>query len=187
MLRQHFDPNALPVYYQWIPWNKISRQLAICIVAAEDQKFPVHYGFDLESVTKAAQENRRWIRGASTISQQVAKNLFLWSGRSFLRKGIEAYLTLFIESLWPKRRILEVYLNIAEFGPGIFGAGAASERLFKKPASTLTLQEAALLAAVLPNPKRMSALEPSDYVRTRANAIQAAVRKLGGVYYLAPL
>ena len=127
------------------------------------------------------------MRGASTITQQVAKNLFLWPGRSLLRKGLEAYLTLLIEALWPKRRILEIYLNVAEFVPGIYGAGAAAEMIFRKPPSRLTLREAALLAAVLPNPVRMSARRPSAYVNRRAGEISVWVRKLGGPAYLSDL
>src|SRR5690606_5359153 len=129
-------------------------------IAAEDQKFPVHHGFDFDSIADALNERRTRRRGASTISQQVAKNLYLWNGHSYVRKGIEAYLTLWIETLWTKERILAVYLNIAEFGPGVYGAPAASRRYFHKSASRLTLYESALLAAVLPNPKRMSAGRP---------------------------
>jgi monofunctional biosynthetic peptidoglycan transglycosylase len=157
------------------------------VVAAEDQKFPSHHGFDFESISKAIRDRFSRPRGASTISQQVAKNLFLWRERSLLRKGLEAYLTVLIESLWPKRRVLEVYLNVAEFGPGIFGAGAASELLLGKPATQLTLDDAALLAAVLPSPRRMSPRHPSQYVRKRAVEIEEAVRSLGGARYLAGL
>lgn len=176
--------NEIPVHYRWTPWDRISTHLAIAVVAAEDQKFPFHHGFDFESIAQALDEEGGPRRGASTISQQVAKNLFLWPGRSYFRKGLEAYLTLLIEAFWPKRRILEIYLNVAEFGPGIFGAGAAGRQLFAKPASRLSLWEASLLAAVLPNPKRMSAQRPSDYVRRRAWEIRSWVRKLGGVRYL---
>jgi monofunctional biosynthetic peptidoglycan transglycosylase len=175
------------IHHFWVPWEQIAPWLPIAVVAAEDQKFPRHRGFDFDSILKAAQERRGRMRGASTISQQVAKNLFLWSGRSYLRKGLEAYLTLLIEALWPKRRILEIYLNVAEFGPGIYGAGAAAEMIFRKPPSRLTLREAALLAAVLPNPVRMSARRPSAYVNRRAGEIAVWVRKLGGPAYLSDL
>jgi monofunctional biosynthetic peptidoglycan transglycosylase len=175
------------VYYRWRSWEEISPHLAIAVVAAEDQKFPSHHGFDFESISKAIRDRFSRPRGASTISQQVAKNLFLWRERSLLRKGLEAYLTVLIESLWPKRRVLEVYLNVAEFGPGIFGAGAASELLLGKPATQLTLDDAALLAAVLPSPRRMSPRHPSQYVRKRAVEIEEAVRSLGGARYLAGL
>jgi monofunctional biosynthetic peptidoglycan transglycosylase len=176
-----------PVHYQWTPWDRISPYLAIAIVAAEDQKFPFHHGFDFDSIAQALEEKNRPRRGASTISQQVAKNLFLWPGRSYIRKGLEAYLTLLIESFWPKRRILEIYLNVAEFGPGTFGAEAASREFFAKPASGLSLWEASLLAAVLPSPKRMSAGRPSDYVQGRAWEIRTWVHQLGGARYLADI
>jgi len=178
-----------PVHYRWIPWSEISPQLAIAAVAAEDQKFPFHNGFDLNAIAEAIESNRGGsrVRGASTISQQVAKNLFLWPGQDFIRKGVEAYLTLWIELLWPKRRILEVYLNVAEFGSGIFGAWAAGEHIFGKSAHEFTLREAAILVSVLPSPKRMSVLHPSDYVRGRAEQIEEAVRALGGAQYLAGL
>ena len=181
------DRGGSKVYHRWLSWEEISPHLAIAVVAAEDQKFPSHHGFDFESISKAVQDRFSRPRGASTISQQVAKNLFLWRERSFLRKGLEAYLTLLIEGLWPKRRILEVYLNVAEFGPGIFGAAVASERLLEKSAGDLTLEDAALLAAVLPSPGRMSPRHPSDYVSKRAIEIEQEVRKLGGTGYLADL
>ena len=125
--------------YGWVDWEDISRHVPIAVVAAEDQKFPTHRGFDLESIRSAIEENegRDRPRGASTITQQVAKNLFLWSGQSYVRKAIEAGLTVLIELMWPKRRILEVYVNIAQFGPGVYGVGAASAAYFSKPASAL--------------------------------------------------
>jgi monofunctional biosynthetic peptidoglycan transglycosylase len=152
------------IHQQWVAWDDISPYLPIAVVAAEDQHFPTHQGFDLESIRSVLEESGSRGRGASTISQQVAKNLYLWPGRSWVRKGLEAHLTALIEILWPKRRILEVYLNIAEFGPGIYGVGAASGVFFGKPASRLSAREAALLAAVLPSPRRMSAGSPSNYV-----------------------
>lgn len=171
-----FEDRAID--YQWQPLSRISRHLQIAVIAAEDQKFPLHSGFDFDSIADALSEKRTRRRGASTISQQVAKNLYLWNGRSYVRKGIEAYLTLCIEALWTKKRILEVYLNIAEFGPGVYGASAASHSFFYKPANSLTPYESALLAAVLPNPKRMSAARPSRYVRSRAVEILADIRSL---------
>ncbi len=173
-------------HYQWVPWKEISPHMTIAVVAAEDQKFPHHWGFDLDAISNALEENRRRSRprGASTISQQVAKNLFLWPGRSYLRKGLEAYFTVFIELLWPKRRILEIYLNIAEFGPGVFGVGAASRAYFKKPPSKLLPGEAAILAAVLPNPRRLKAASPSDYVQQRAFQILRQMNRLGGPGFL---
>jgi len=150
-------------------------------VAAEDQKFLDHEGFDFESIEKAVELNKRRgrSRGASTISQQVAKNLFLWPGKNYLRKGLEAGYTILIEALWPKRRILEVYLNIAEFGDGTYGVEAASRRFFHKPSSRLTRYEGALLAAVLPNPKRMRADRPTRYVERRAWWIERQMMRLG--------
>lgn len=168
------------IHHQWQSLSRISPHLQMAVMAAEDQKFPVHFGFDFDSIADALNEKRGRRRGASTISQQVAKNLYLWNGRSYLRKGIEAYLTLWVEILWTKERILEVYLNIAEFGPGVYGAQAASRRFFDKPANRLTPYESALLAAVLPNPKRMSADRPSRYVRNRAREILAVIPDLAG-------
>jgi monofunctional biosynthetic peptidoglycan transglycosylase len=172
--------------YRWTPWDQVSRQLPIALVAAEDQKFPFHHGFDVEAIQDAiadAEDGDR-LRGASTISQQVAKNLFLWNGRSFVRKGLEAYFTVLIELMWPKRRILEVYLNIAEFGNGVYGAAAASERFFHKSPAELGPHESALLAAVLPNPRRYRANPPTGYVARRADWIERQAAQLGGAAYL---
>lgn len=190
MEQARFQSKSRKIAYEWVEYEKISPRLAISAVAAEDQKFPTHHGFDLKSIADAMEKNSKRSkrpRGASTISQQVAKNLFLWPGKSFVRKGIEAYFTLLIETLWPKRRILEVYLNIAQFGPQTFGAEAASRKFFGKPASRLSSHEAALLIAVLPNPKRMHVSRPSKYVRRRASEIEHAVRQLGGPDYLRDL
>ncbi len=184
MLRERSTGRTL--YQRWVPYPSISRNLVLCVIAAEDQKFAAHEGFDVDAIVRAAQERRRLPRGASTISQQLAKNLFLWPGRSFVRKGLEAYFTVWLEQTWPKRRILEVYLNVAEFGPGIFGAAAASEVVFGKPASELSLSEAALLVAVLPSPKRLSATHPSAYVYERAGQIERVARGLG-VHFIAGL
>ena len=174
------------VHYRWVDWTNISPQVAIAVVAAEDQKFPNHMGFDFESLSDALEERQRGkrIRGASTISQQVAKNLFLWPGRSFLRKGFEAYFTVIIELLWPKRRILEVYLNVAEFGRGVFGVTTASRTFFGKSPGRLDDEEAALLAAVLPNPLRFRADRPSEYVQERSLWILEQMELLGGTSYL---
>jgi monofunctional biosynthetic peptidoglycan transglycosylase len=168
--------------HSWVDLDRISPNLPLAVVASEDQKFPEHWGFDVEAIEKAYALNQHShkVRGASTISQQVAKNLFLWSGRSYFRKGLEAYFTLLIESLWPKRRILEVYLNIAEFGYGTYGAEAAAQRFFHKPASRLTRDDAAVLAAVLPNPQRFSAAAPSRYVQQRREWILSQMQALGG-------
>lgn len=173
-----------PVQYEWVPWSKIAPSAALAVVAAEDQKFPDHWGFDFEAIDKALDHNQRSrrVRGASTISQQTAKNLFLWSGRSYIRKGLEAGFTLLLEGLWPKRRILEMYLNIAQFGPGIYGVEAASKRYFGKPAARLTRHEAALLAAVLPNPDRFRVDRPTGYVLGRADDIEQQMDQLGSAY-----
>ncbi|MFC4309193.1 monofunctional biosynthetic peptidoglycan transglycosylase [Steroidobacter flavus] len=172
-----------PVRYRWVDWEQISPHIKVAVIASEDQKFPEHHGFDFDSINDALEDRERGrrVRGASTLSQQVAKNLFLWPGQSWIRKGLEAYFTVLIETLWPKKRILEVYVNIAEFGTGVFGVGAASEVFFRKPAARLSAPDAALLAAVLPNPKRMKVRTPSVYVRSRQLWILGQMRGLGGV------
>lgn len=176
--------DAPEVRYAWVPWEKIAPVAGLAAVAAEDQKFPEHWGFDFEAIDKAIDHNQRSrrVRGASTISQQTAKNLFLWSGRSYIRKGLEVGYTLLIEALWPKRRVLEVYLNIAQFGPGIYGVEAAAQTYFRKPAARLTRREAALLAAVLPNPVRLKVDRPSSYVLSRASRIEQQMQQLGNGY-----
>ena len=177
--------------YRWADLEQISPHAAVAVIASEDQLFPFHVGFDFQSIREAVRSNERQatrkhphVRGASTISQQVAKNLFLWNGRSYFRKGLEAYFTLLIELIWPKERILEVYLNIAQFGDGIYGVEAAAQRFWHKPAARLDRYEAATLAAVLPNPVRMRANEPSAYVQMRRDEILAQMRGLGGASYL---
>ena len=172
------------ILLDWEPYENMAKTLPMAIIASEDQKFPDHFGFDFDSLYKALTENRKQTRGASTISQQLVKNLYLWPGRSLLRKGLEAYFTILIEVFLPKRRILEIYLNVVEFAPGVYGVGAASRELFSRSPAHIGAYQAALLAAVLPNPKRMSATAPSSYVLNRAAQIQNAVRSLGGVAYL---
>ena len=167
----------------WVGMDEISPWMGLAVIAAEDQKFPDHWGIDVPAIEKALAHNERnenRIRGASTLSQQTAKNLFLWDGRSWLPKGLEVGLTVGIETVWSKKRILTVYLNIAEFGDGIFGVEAAAQRYFHKPASRLTPAEAALLAAVLPNPIRFRADAPSGYVHSRQAWILRQMRQLGG-------
>ncbi len=173
-------------HYRWTRWNAISAPMALAAVAAEDQKFPQHWGFDLHSIADAVEEQgtRGRLRGASTITQQVARNLFLWQGRSYVRKALEAYFTVLLEACWPKRRILEVYLNIAEFGEGIYGVGTAAQTFFGKRPIELHASEAALLAAVLPNPIRLHVRNPSTYVRQRAAWIEQQMAQLGGPAYL---
>jgi len=174
------------VAYDWRDLDRMAPSLPLALVAAEDQNFPVHNGFDFKAIEKARRSNARGrkVRGASTISQQVAKNLFLWSGRSWVRKGIEAWYTVLIETFWPKHRILEMYANIAEFGDGVYGAQAASRTFFGKDASRLTPAESARLAAVLPSPKRYHAARPGPYVQRRTNGIQRQMHHLGGGGYL---
>jgi monofunctional glycosyltransferase len=174
------DEADFTLRYDWVDWGALSPELPIALVAAEDQRFPEHAGFDLEAIDKALQNNARGrpMRGASTISQQVAKNLFLWDGRSWLRKGLEAWYTVLIEVFWPKQRILEVYANIAEFGDGVYGAEAAAQTYFGKPAQRLSAAESARLAAVLPSPKRYSVRAPGPYVQRRAAWIARQARNL---------
>lgn len=180
------QPGTLAIRQQWRDLDAISAQAGLAVVASEDQQFPEHAGFDVEQIRKAMRdaERGRRVRGASTISQQVAKNLFLWSGRSLVRKGLEAWFTVLIEALWPKRRILEVYLNCAQFGRGLYGVQAASQQFFRHDASRLTASEAALLAAVLPNPVRLRADRPSAYVQRRRAQIMRQMQQLGGPPYL---
>lgn len=180
--------------YRWVDLESISPHAAVAVIAAEDQYFPFHAGFDFKSIREAIRHNEKQakkrrprIRGASTITQQVAKNLFLWSGRGYVRKGLEAYFTLLIELAWPKERILEVYLNIAQFGDGIYGVEAATRRFYRKPAAKLTPVEAATLAAVLPNPITFKVHAPSGYVFERRDWILSQMRGLGGPAYLREL
>ena len=177
------------VAYDWRDLDRMSSSVPLALVAAEDQRFAEHYGFDLKAIEKARNNNARGrkVRGGSTISQQTAKNLFLWSGRSYVRKGIEAWYTVLIETLWPKRRIIEVYANIAEFGDGVYGAQAAARSYFRKDAARLGPAEAARMAAVLPSPKRYSIVRPGPYVQRRSNAIQRQMRHIGGSGYLRSL
>jgi len=170
--------------YQWVPLERIAPDAALAVVAAEDQKFPDHRGFDFDAIRDAAESHARGgrLRGASTLTQQVARNLFLWQGRSYLRKGLEAWMTVLLETAWPKRRILEVYLNIAEMGEHTFGVQAASRRYFGRPAADINAGQAALLAAVLPNPHRFRIDHPSDYVLERRDRILQQMSLLGNGY-----
>jgi len=172
------------LYHEWTDWETIAPAVPLAVVAEEDQRFPDHRGFDLEEIEKAWASFRGGakLRGASTISQQVAKNLFLWRDKNLLRKGLEAWLTLTIEVAWSKRRILEVYLNIAQFAPDTFGVAAASWRYFDRPAIALTVRDAALLASVLPNPERYRLDAPSPYVKKRAAWVRRQMRQLGSGY-----
>jgi monofunctional biosynthetic peptidoglycan transglycosylase len=181
----HGQP-GFEIHQRWVPWERVSPYVPLAMVAGEDQKFPFHHGFDVDAIQDAidAADDGKRLRGASTISQQTAKNLFLWNGRSFVRKGLEAYFTVLIELTWPKQRILEVYMNIAELGDGIYGVGAASDAYFGTPPSRLSAAQAARLAAVLPSPRRFRVNNPSAYVQRRANWIQQQMGQLGGPGYL---
>lgn len=169
------------VRQEWVSYEQISPWMPLAVVASEDQRFPEHWGVDVNAIHSAVEEyiQGEELRGASTITQQTAKNLFLWNGRSFVRKALEASLAVTLEVLWPKERILEVYLNIAEFGPGIYGVEAASRTFFGIPASQLSRTEAALLAAVLPNPVIFRADRPSAYVWERVGWINQQMGQLG--------
>ena len=170
--------------YDWRDLDAMAPSLPLALVAAEDQRFPDHHGFDLEAIEKARRHNLAGgkVRGASTITQQVAKNLFLWSGRSWVRKGLEAWYALLLELLWPKHRILEVYANVAEFGDGVYGAQAAARTYFGRDAARLTAAQSARLAAVLPSPRRYSAARPGPYVQRRTRGIERQMRQLGSGY-----
>ena len=178
-----FDDKPYTLRHDWEPLERISPRLQRAVIASEDQKFIEHYGLDIDAMEKAFAHNKRGkrIRGGSTISQQTAKNLFLWSGRSYVRKGVEAWLTLVMETLWDKHRIIAVYLYIAEFGRGIYGAEAAAQFYFHKSAAKLSAREAALLAATLPAPRRRNPAKPSAYLQSRAGWIQGQMTRLGPV------
>ncbi|WP_297791457.1 monofunctional biosynthetic peptidoglycan transglycosylase [uncultured Marinobacter sp.] len=179
----HRDDSILQ---QWVDYADISPWMPLAVIASEDQRFPDHWGVDFAAIRKALAEYEagEGLRGASTITQQTAKNLFLWNGRSFVRKSLEAVLALGLEALWPKQRILEVYLNIAEFGPGIYGVEAASRVYFGTSSRYLSPSEASRLAAVLPNPKVLSVDNPSQYVWERAAWVQRQMRQLSGPGYI---
>lgn len=178
MLLEPGSVNSLD--YAWVDRDAISAMAARAAIAAEDQRFLDHHGVDVDALAVAIEDYRSGdgLRGASTITQQVAKNLFLWNGRSYARKALEAWFAVLIELTWTKERILEVYLNVAEFGPGVFGVEAAAGRFFDSTAAELTASQSATLAAVLPSPKRMDAGAPSGYVRSRRSEILEQMRLL---------
>ena len=165
--------------HEWVPIEKISKHMQKAVVRSEDAKFYMHYGFDFEAIKKAQEYNKRHKKkkGASTISQQTAKNVFLWPSRTYIRKGFEAYFTILLELFWSKERIMEVYLNVVELGPGVYGVEAASKKFFKKSASKLSLSEAALLTAVLPNPIKLKVGRPSAYVLKRQSQIVGRINQ----------
>lgn len=197
-LYKYLNPPITPLmiirYYEgaggiekkWRNYDDISNYMKLSVIASEDQKFPFHDGFDVRAIEEAIDEKMQGerLRGASTISQQTAKNVFLWPSRSWLRKGVEAYFTVLLEKIWGKKRILEVYLNVIETGKGIYGVEEAGELYFGTPAKKLNRDEAALIAATLPDPKILSAAHPSEYVRQRQRWILEQMRNLGGVGYL---
>lgn len=189
ILQQNWDELEVERYNLkefWVSDEEIPLHMKWAVIASEDQLFYEHHGFDIESIREAYDEYQEGIRtrGASTITQQVVKNLFLWPGQSFFRKGIEAGLTVFVEFFWPKERIIEIYLNIAEFGPGIFGIGKASEEFFGLHASELEPDMAARLASVLPNPKRMRVEPPSPFAKERSQWVLRQMSHLTGISYL---
>jgi len=188
MILRYFEHGAknTGIRKEWKNYENISANMKLAVVAAEDQKFATHRGFDLESIQDAIEDRLDGgeLRGASTISQQTAKNVFLWPGRSWMRKGTEAYFTFLIEAIWGKRRILEVYLNVIETGEGVYGVEKASEIYFGKTAKDLSAEEAALIAAVLPNPVLMSPTESSRYINRRRVWITGQMKNLGGKGYL---
>ncbi len=165
--------------YEWVPLSDISPQLVMAVIASEDNRFEQHWGFDWVEINKALnRERRQRPRGASTITQQVAKNVFLWPGRSWLRKGLEAYYTALIELFWSKRHIMEVYLNVAEMGKGVYGAPAAAQYYYGKPAIKLSAAESAMLAVCLPNPQVRNPKKPTSFLRQRQQAIMKLMRKI---------
>ncbi len=181
--RQIMPPENYPLQIQhsWVKWTQISKNMKLAVVASEDQLFAQHAGFDFNSIMDALNSSAQGkrLRGASTISQQTAKNLFLWPSKSFIRKGIEAWFTALMEMMLNKQRILELYLNLVEFGPGIFGVEAASQHFYQKKAQNLSVREAARLASVLPNPYRFHVNQPSKYVIQRTLWIEKQMRQLG--------
>ena len=177
--------DGAPINYQWTPLGEISPNLALAVVASEDNLFTTHGGFDFQQIKIAREQAHKGkpLRGASTISQQTAKNVFLWNGRSWLRKGLEAYFTLLIEFIWGKERIMEVYLNCIEMGNGIYGAGAVAKHHFRTTPAKLTRAQCALIAATLPNPRRYNSRKPSAYMLKRQKAILKNMKNIGKVEY----
>jgi len=182
-VEQKIDGKEMMLKKDWVPFEKISPHLQLAVVCSEDQNFLKHNGFDFEAIEKAIEynENHKKKRGASTISQQTAKNVFLWSGRSWIRKGFEVYFTFLIETFWSKERIMEVYLNVIEMGDGVYGAEATANYFFKKSASNLSKGDAALIAAVLPNPIKFNLKKPSAYMYKRQSWILNQMAQWGGV------
>ena len=186
VFEQWVDGKDAKMTKKWKDLDEISPSMATAVVASEDQLFLEHWGFDFNSIEKAYENNQKKTkrtRGASTISQQVAKNVFLWPGRSWIRKGFEVYFTILIEVLWDKQRILEVYLNVIEMGDGIYGAEAASQKYFKRSAKKLSRTQAALIAAILPNPIKFSPVHPSGYIKERQQWILRNMDYIGEIKF----
>jgi monofunctional biosynthetic peptidoglycan transglycosylase len=181
MAIRYFENPEEQIRHSWVPRQDISRHLQLSVIASEDQNFVKHNGFDFEAIEKAIEDNQKGkrVRGASTISQQTAKNVFLWPGRNWFRKGLEVYFTFLIETFWSKERILEVYLNSIEMGKGIYGAEAATQHWFNKSAANLSIYEAAAIAAVLPNPREYRANPASNYINQRKNWIVRQMHNYG--------
>lgn len=183
-VEQLFDPEKeVMLKNSWVPLEEISSHVPLAVIAAEDQKFMTHGGFDWESIQQARKDidSGKRFRGGSTISNQTAKNVFLWQGRNLLRKGMEAYFTYLIEWIWGKKRIMEIYLNVIEMGEGIYGIEAAAQHYYKKPAQELSRQQAAYIAATLPNPRRWNPTKPTNYLRSRQAWISRNMNNLGAI------
>jgi len=178
------DSGEVKLYHRWVDWPQIAPDMPLAVVAAEDQRFPQHHGFDLTEIANALEDwfDGERLRGASTLTQQLAKNLFLWPGQNLLRKGLEVWFTGLIELLLPKQRILELYLNLAQFGPDTYGVGMAAQRFFNKPAARLSRRDASLLAAVLPAPRHYTLRPPLAKVKKRAVWIRQQMKNLGSHY-----
>ena len=181
MAIRYFENPEEEIQHSWVPRQDISRHLQLGVIASEDQNFVKHNGFDFQAIEKAIEDNQKGkrVRGASTISQQTAKNVFLWPGRNWFRKGLEVYFTFLIETFWSKERILEVYLNSIEMGRGVYGAEAAAQHWFNKLAANLSVYEAAAIAAVLPNPREYRANPASNYINQRKNWIVRQMHNYG--------
>ncbi|MBK8364108.1 MAG: monofunctional biosynthetic peptidoglycan transglycosylase [Bacteroidetes bacterium] len=181
-VEQKWDGKEMKLKKDWVSLDKISSAMPLAVMAAEDQKFEEHFGFDLEAIRKAENYNKKHqgkrMKGASTISQQTAKNVFLWQGRNWIRKGFEVYFTFLIEIFWSKQRIMEVYLNVIEMGNGIYGVEAAAQEYFHKPASKLSVREASLIAAILPSPLKWSPVKPNARVQKKAGRIMHFISRL---------
>lgn len=185
-IKNYQDGYEIKTKHNWKPIESISKNIQIAVICSEDQNFLKHNGFDFNAIEKAFKNNKKGkkIRGASTISQQTAKNVFLWPNRSWLRKGLEAYFTFLIERFWSKERIMEVYLNSIEMGNGLYGIESASQYWFNKSSSNISTSEAAAIAAILPNPRKYKARPASNYITSRIKWIQNQMRNMGTINYV---